>query len=174
MVIGAFFSEVGAKLLDILSGLDPDTENLQRELASGDGSPAEEYEKLIRWVGNNDYTLEAKNVDWEDLKTYLAQRRDFLLRLLENPSLLEHEKFTGVLRAVFHLAEELEARADMRGLPDEDFQHLHGDMRRVYRPLAHKWLDYMKHLKSSYPYLFSLAMRTNPFNRNASPVLGRT
>ncbi|MBA7569274.1 hypothetical protein ES708_11013 [subsurface metagenome] len=31
-----------------------------------------------------------------------------------------------------------------------------------------EWLDYMKHLKNNYPYLFSLAMRTNPFDANAS------
>lgn len=29
----------------------------------------------------------------------------------------------------------------------------------------------MKHLKESYPYLFSLAVRTNPFDPAASPVV---
>jgi hypothetical protein len=29
----------------------------------------------------------------------------------------------------------------------------------------------MKHLKDNYPYLFSLAMRTNPFDHEASPVV---
>jgi hypothetical protein len=29
----------------------------------------------------------------------------------------------------------------------------------------------MEHLKINYPYLFSLAMRTNPFDRQASPVI---
>jgi hypothetical protein len=29
----------------------------------------------------------------------------------------------------------------------------------------------MKHLKEDYPYLFSLAVRTNPFNPDASPVI---
>jgi len=37
--------------------------------------------------------------------------------------------------------------------------------------LVHEWLDYMKYLKKNYPYLFSLAVRTNPFDRNASVVL---
>ena len=32
-----------------------------------------------------------------------------------------------------------------------------------------EWLAYMKHLKESYPYLFSLAVRTNPFDPAASP-----
>jgi hypothetical protein len=29
----------------------------------------------------------------------------------------------------------------------------------------------MEHLKDNFPYLFSLAMRTNPFDREASPLL---
>jgi len=44
-------------------------------------------------------------------------------------------------------------------------------MNRVYSQLARQWLGYMEHLKGSYPYLYSLALRTNPFNRIASPVV---
>ena len=69
------------------------------------------------------------------------------------------------------MAEELEVREDLQGLPDEDYQHLYGDIKRVYGQLARQWLEYMEHLKGSYPYLFSLALRTNPFNRSASPVV---
>jgi hypothetical protein len=29
----------------------------------------------------------------------------------------------------------------------------------------------MRYLKRSYPYLFHLAMRTNPFDQTASPVI---
>jgi hypothetical protein len=29
----------------------------------------------------------------------------------------------------------------------------------------------MKHLKENYPFLFSLAMRTNPFDQNASSII---
>ena len=34
-----------------------------------------------------------------------------------------------------------------------------------------QWLDYMRHLKADYPYLFSLAIRTNPFRHDASPII---
>lgn len=34
--------------------------------------------------------------------------------------------------------------------------------------LAVSLVAYMKHLKEDYPYLFSLAVRTNPFDPNAS------
>ncbi len=48
--------------------------------------------------------------DLTDLKRFLTDHRDFFLRLLENPNLLEHERFTDLLWAVFHLMDELSHR----------------------------------------------------------------
>jgi hypothetical protein len=42
------------------------------------------------------------------------------------------------------------------------------DIKRTYVALIDRWLPYMKHLKETYPYLFSLAVRTNPFDPEAS------
>jgi len=92
-----------------------------------------------------------------------------LLRLLENPNLLEHETFTDLLQAVFHLTEELTHREDVKQASDKDLEHLAGDIKRVYSLLVYEWVAYMEHLKAEYPYLFSLAMRTNPFDQDASP-----
>jgi hypothetical protein len=62
-------------------------------------------------------------------------------------------------------------RDDVKNLPETDLAHLAGDIRRSYRLLGHQWLEYMKHLKDNYPYLFSLAIRMNPFDREASPIV---
>jgi hypothetical protein len=110
-------------------------------------------------------------VDLEKLRSFLIGKRNFLLRILENPALLEHESFTELLRAVFHLTEELELRKDFKTLPDSDFAHLQVDMERAYARLVDAWLDYMKYMKGRYPYLFSLAIRTNPFDVNATPIV---
>jgi plasmid maintenance system killer protein len=80
---------------------------------------------------------------------------------------LEHETFTELLRAVFHLTEELEKRNDLRQLPRADYEHLELDTERAYRILIYEWLQYMEYLMNEYPYLFSLALRTNPFDPNA-------
>jgi hypothetical protein len=45
-------------------------------------------------------------------------------------------------------------------------EHLNFDIKRAYILLVNEWLSYMKHLKEDYPYLYSLAVRTNPFNKN--------
>ena len=83
--------------------------------------------------------------------------------------MLEHESFTDLLWAVFHLTEELDNRKDVTQLPDSDYDHLSGDIKRAYSLLISAWLAYMGHLKTDYPYLFSLAVRTNPFDPQASP-----
>ena len=48
---------------------------------------------------------------------------------------------------------------------------LAADISRAYTLLVHQWLDHMKYLYHHYPYLFSLAMRTNPFDKEASPIV---
>ena len=105
------------------------------------------------------------------LQKFIVDKRAFLLRLLENPNLLEHQSFTELLWAVFHLAEELSHRKDVTNLPDRDYEHLGGDIKRAYQLLIREWLAHMEHLKNDYPYLFSLAMRTNPFDPEASVQL---
>jgi len=107
-----------------------------------------------------------------NLRAGLTANRGFLLGLLENPNLLEHESFTDLLWAVFHVVEELEMRPEsLEGLPAADYAHLATDVRRAYSRLAGEWLAYARHLQEDYPYLFSLAARINPFRESPAPVI---
>jgi len=171
MVIGLFFSEVGVSLIREIAGRDRKIEGLRAELArSGDLSPSE-YSKLKATLADYPYSPDMRTEDLSQLKELLTAHRGFLVRLLENPTLLEHESFTDALRAVFHLTEELDYRKQFSELPDTDIMHLSGDVSRTYGRLVVEWLDYMRYLKVHYPYLYSLAMRTNPFDLKASPVV---
>jgi hypothetical protein len=169
MVIGAFFSEVGTDLLKLFAHFDLHYETLSRNLIISDKWSEQDFSQIKKQLKGFDYRLDSKKGDLEVLKSFLIGKRNFLLGLLENPNLLEHESFTDLLWAVFHLTEELNCRADTRGLPDADYKHLSGDIRRAYVLLISEWLSYMKHLKVDYPYLFSLAVRTNPFDPDALP-----
>ena len=42
------------------------------------------------------------------------------------------------------------------------------DVKRAYTQLGVQWLDYLRHLQTQYPFLFSLAVRTNPLDPHAS------
>jgi hypothetical protein len=171
MVIGAFFSEVGTDLLTYFSDFDPELDKIRKKLVVANDWSELEFLEVSRSLRGHDYKIDIKRINLERLRSFLVKKRNFLLRLLENPNLLEHESFTELLRAVFHLTEELEKRKDFKKLPSSDTEHLAGDIKRAYVLIVNGWLDYMKYLKNNYPYLFSLAMRTNPFDETASLIV---
>jgi hypothetical protein len=171
MVIGTFFSEVGTLLLTYFSDQDPRLDQIREHLLVNANWSDQDFLLKNTPLKDYSYQVDVQKVAMEKLKHWLAGKRDFLLRLLENPVLLEHESFTALLRAVFHLAEELERRQDFKDLPDTDIKHLEDDINRAYSHLALQWLSYMQYLKKHYPYLFSFALRTNPFDQKASPIV---
>jgi hypothetical protein len=171
MVIGSFFSEVGTLLLTYFSDFDPELATIRKHLIVTNNWSDEEFVTVSKRLRNYHYRVEIRKIDMEGLKRFLVSKRDFLLRLLENPALLEHETFTELLRSVFHFSEELERREKVTGLSDSDYRHLTDDVNRAYTLLVQQWLDYVKYLKDNYPYLFSLAMRINPFDQTASPFV---
>jgi hypothetical protein len=168
MVIGVFFSEVGGELLKIFINFDTKSSEIAQNLIITNESFEKDFLKICKSVENHTYNIDSKKGDLENIKNFLKEKRQFLLNLLENSNLLEHESFTNLLWAVFHLTEEFTLRKSLNELPETDYQHLEGDMKRAYHLLIIEWLNYMKHLKTDYPYLFSLAVRTNPFDENAS------
>ena len=171
MVIGVFFSEAGRDLLVYLSDADPRLEEIRRDLVVSEGWSENKFALVSRGLKEYDYGIDIEKIDLPYLRSFLTGKRDLFVQLIENPNLHEHETFTDLLLAVFHLVEELSFREDFAHLPESDRVHLTGDMKRVYALLAYEWLAYMRHLKDNYPYLFSLAMRTNPFDETASPVV---
>ncbi|BBL69160.1 hypothetical protein [Methanoculleus chikugoensis] len=171
MVIGTFFSEVGTGLLTYLSDRDPNLPKIRHDLVVTNAWTPERFSKVRGRLRRHTCMVAVGAADLQELCRYLKEQRGFLLRLLENPVLLEHESFTDLLRAVFHLTEELERRGDFAGLPASDVEHLAGDVERVYSRLIGEWLAYMEYLQRNHPYLFSLAMRSNPFDETASPVV---
>jgi len=171
MVIGLFFSEIGTKLLQDFSRADPKLDLGRKDLIVTGQWSEREFSALRQRLRDYNYTVDTQRIDLEALRTMLGRHKELFLRLLENPVLLENESFAELLRATFHLNDELSHRNDLARLPNSDLAHLAGDMKRVYRLLVHHWLDYVDHLKDHYPYLFSLAMRTNPFDEETTPIV---
>jgi hypothetical protein len=171
MVIGVFFSEVGTRLIMTFCDHDPSMDKISQDLIVTGHWTQQDFSRVSKSLKNYDYGVEIQKVNLGDLRSFLLNKRGFLVGLLENPVLLEHESFTELLRAVFHLAEELGHRDDVSHLPHADMDHLANDIKRAYQRLVDQWLDYMKYLKDNYPYLFSLAMRTNPFDQKASAIV---
>jgi hypothetical protein len=171
MVIGLFFSETGTALLRLCTRADPGLDSCARDLKVGSNWTETEFVHARRKLGAHPFSVAGERLDLPAMRDFLAGQGNLIVRLLESPYMLEHELFTDLLIATLHLKEELELRPGFEGLPEKDLQHLAGDMNRVYGLLARQWLEYMAAVKVHYPFLFSLALRTNPFNPEASVVV---
>ncbi len=163
MVIGAFFGELGTPLLArLLPAMCGGTEirerlHLKASWKKDDFSRASQFARTLQCE------VDLSQVDLDDLRVYMLEKRDFILRLLENPNLIEHDRFTDLLWAVMHVVDELEAREVLIGLAPADEAHLEIDIRRAYTAVMAEWVLYAEHLKTNYPYLFSLVVRMHPF-----------
>ncbi|MBN1930794.1 MAG: hypothetical protein JW786_04205 [Desulfobacterales bacterium] len=168
MIVGAFFSEVGTELIRYFYRFDKTYNQIQKNLIVTDTWTDTDFTKAQKQIREFDFQIDSKMGNLEDLHRFLSEKRNFFLSLFENPNLQEHGSFSNLFRAVFHLEEELKHREHLEELSRIDCEHLSGDIQRAYGLLICEWLGYMKHLKDNYPFLFSLALRTNPFDPNAS------
>ena len=171
MLIGVFFSEAGTDLLGRIALLDLSAGEVRKELVvTGQWKP-EDFERLRKRLAVYPFRVNGDRLDLESWRTYMRERRPLLISLLENPVLFEHETFTDLLQAFFHLTDELLYRGDLAQIPPSDRAHLVSDLERGYALLVQEWVAYMEWMKENYPYLFSLAMRTNPFDEAASVIV---
>jgi hypothetical protein len=167
MVIGAFFSAVGQPLLKLMGGLVANCAEVSAGLCVGPQWTEKDLREAVSFLARTELRVDPEPNSLAAVRDLLASHRDFLLGLLENPTLLEHETFTDLLWAIFHLEEELLARQSLEGLPEPDRKHLATDAKRAFSALLSQWLQYMIHLRRDYPYLFSFAARTNPLRPDA-------
>jgi len=171
MLIGVFFTEVGNNLLRIFTRFDPQIGDVRKDFLVNEQWSEQEFHHLRSRLRHYDYTIDPALMELEVMRDYLKEKCDILVRQIENPDLVEHEAFTELLWAVVHLRDELVSRDSLEGLPEADIAHLANDVKRGYSLLTRQWTEYLQYLKNRYPFLFSLALRTNPFVENPSVIV---
>lgn len=171
IMISAFFSEIGTELMNrlvlcgnIVNELDPHL-NIEARWSQ------KEFREAASFVKNKTLPVSCSAENLEDIKALLIEKRMYILVMLGNPTLLEHEAFTDMLWAILHLTDELLARNSLIDLLDTDVAHLNNDVRRALSAIIVHWIGYMNYIKSEYPFLFSLETRRNPLNRYSEIVV---
>ncbi len=101
MLIGVFFSDFGTDLLIFFSNSDPNLDKIKKDLIVEKDWTEEEFKRISQKLRKYNYSIEIKKIDLVKLQDFLRIKSDFLLRLLENPNLLEHESFTDKAFALF-------------------------------------------------------------------------
>jgi hypothetical protein len=171
MVIGLFFSEMGAQLLRLVVASDPDAVEILNILTVRKTWTKEEFAKAREQLSACRFIASPSAEDLTKMHELLEKHHEFLLRLIENPVLMDQNSISKLLQDLFHLGEELSSRTDIITLPAPDIVHLGGDVNRVYRQLTLVWLDHMEYLAANYPYLLSLSIRKSPFTTHCDVVV---
>jgi hypothetical protein len=167
MLIEIFFSEFGKHFLVYISNYDKNLPSIHDFIIDKNGSCELSFKPAFKAIKNYKADIDIDSINLPKLSKFLTDRRGFLVNLLQNPNLLEHEGFTETLMSIFHIAEELAAR-DLNSISKDDKEHTKRDIERAYNNLIYQWLSYMEYTRKNYPYFFLYAMQTNPFDEKAS------
>lgn len=157
MTVGIFFSEVGNDLMASIPC--ENTKKVEERLLSITRWSNGDFDAAKKEIGSMDFKIDARKIDMKGLGKFISAKRDFLMRILENPNLLEHETFSDLLQSVFHLSRELEVRKGAAAQAADD--HIREDIKAVYLLLVKEWIEYMRYLKFNYPHFFSFMATSN-------------
>ncbi|HNX15340.1 MAG TPA: hypothetical protein PK854_11035 [Oscillospiraceae bacterium] len=171
VVINAFFSEAGTEILMNLAVFSKNCDEIRSKLDVQTDWSDSVFSKTVKYLLNADIQIDCSAKQLGTLKELMKNKRDFLMKIIENPNLLEHDTFTDMLLSVFHVMEELTARSEFEEGCSADMAHISNDLKRAYKALLIQWVEYMRHLHTEYPYLYSLEIRKNPFFKDRSVVI---
>ena len=171
VTIGIFFNELGNELMKKFHEMTGYKEKLRTILDIKAGWRPKDFIRTVKLIESDPVEIDITPDDVAQLKHFFHEKKHFILKLLENSNLSEHNTFTDTLLAVSHLSDELSLRKNLHQIPAADLNHIKIDILRAYNGVIKEWILYLNHIKKEYPFLFSLALRSNPFNDKASVVI---
>ncbi len=154
---------MGNDLIRILVSMTDNSDIIKKRLAISSDWKKKDFVMAVREISLLKLSIRMDDEVLSELVSFLELHKHFILQLLENSNLIEHDSFTDTLLAVYHMTDELSRRKNFRDLPETDMRHLKFDIIRAYHALIIEWIAYMNHLGNEYPFMFSLAHRSNPF-----------
>ena len=97
IVISAFFSEIGNDLLRLLNENIAELDQIRNLLAMSPEWNDETFRRAADTVKDASYTVIPTSEYLSHLKSRMPVDRALIIRLFENPNLLEHDSFTDTL-----------------------------------------------------------------------------
>ncbi|WP_143147891.1 hypothetical protein [Parasporobacterium paucivorans] len=163
VIISAFFVEAGISILAGMSAFNRNNAKLV-EIIQGKEISRKNLTSLVKSAREVRLDIQADAECLQKLSVVLSKYSGYTLDMLGNDNLLEHDSFTDMLWAVFHVNDELKTRGDCKELGEADIAHIENDIKRAYSALILEWIKYMGYLQEEYPFLHAAALRKNPFS----------
>lgn len=162
IVVGSFFADIGKDLLRYISKYDRSITDIACSIHSL-SKESESFNEFKNVVEKRKYRVNFEKINLYELKKYVVEKRYRVINLLDNPVIIEHERFMDLLWILLHLIEELRMTIDFESMNSEDREDLKGDIERLYRLLAYEWIKYLQYLRDNYPHIYRYEIKSNPF-----------
>lgn len=170
IVINEFFAEAGTDILSTLLPFLSDREEIAAHLQPRAGWTDKDFMAAKAYIQKSEVKIRLEGNSLPELARVLSTYTQHILRLFENSGLMEHDSFTDMLWAIYHVHDELRSRDSLDTLPASDLRHLQSDIQRCSKLLLLEWIDAMKNMRTRYPYLYSLAVRKSPIGEGKIEV----
>ena len=171
MVIGVFYSEVGSQLLRFLYRLEPRASEIRKELWVKENWSKGQFTKAGRLFKKYNYQVVIQLNVLVELRSFLMEKRGPDASLAGKPLPPGARHLHRLDVGCFSPPRRIGQPRRSWKLPEKDLAHLAGDLKRAMGLAVPEWLLYLRHLKENYPYLYSLEVRKNLFDPQASPVV---
>lgn len=157
-LVGTFFNEMGYDIFKILIKYDSNFALLKANIKFDNGWNPSTVKRIHKFA--EDYTYGAPNgigdiLEFGDL---LLAKKDFMLILMSNGSLIEKDEFSKLMLAINHIHEALKTMCDLSSMSKDLIDHLHDDLQNVYRYLIGVWASYLAIIDKEDQYLYKLAV----------------
>ena len=162
ILTSTYFSDLGAEILKIKTPAIANREEIAPAMQVQADWKQDDFKKAVNTIKHVPLKMANTADQFKAIKDLLEAKRMTLLVIASNPSLLEHEDFTDMLWAVFHLNDELMYRGQIDGLSETDLLHLNADAQRVLQETLINWMCHLEFLQKEYPYLYQLELVRNP------------
>lgn len=150
MLTSSFFTDVGNELLRILITQGHYEIPL---LLLTDECKNKTEEELKHSIEKMNFQVSWTPETEREIQNLLDAQHDSMLIITSNPALLDHEIFTDMLWAIFHLKDEMKGRAS-ENISSADQKHLESDAKRVFDLLLLDWMNHLNYMKKEYPYYY--------------------
>ena len=163
MLAGTFFSEFGMSFLEIVCDSVNEKMTVAGFLDFEKFESVSDFSNSSKKLGETNLSMSCSDEVFSRIRKLLIDKKNTLLIISSNPSLLEHESFTDMLWAVFHLSDELCSRGETDELSQADINHLNADTARAVKVVLLNWICQNEYLKREYPYFYRFEVMKNPF-----------
>lgn len=162
-LVGTFYNEIGYDIVKKLIKFDRNSDMLRAKIAIDSGLDLPKVKEIRRFADTYNYGAPNGKDDILEIGELLSAKKDFMLIMMSNASLLEKDEFSELLLSVNHIHEALRTIDDISAISDDLVDHFHSDIEKAYRCLIRVWVSYLSLIEKEDPYLYMLAIGKNPF-----------